>query len=502
MPQLALQQTMPASHVALPQGTPPVLEGSGTQTPWPSRASQRLFARQLVAAQGCMPVTQVGTGSHGACTHCTVVSSQCWSSGQTWPSQGSAPVAVGGVSPPPGGVVPWFDEPWDEPPHAAVTRRRKARLKARMAQKLADGGGRDQRARGEPTLRVGCLPVRQRSTEAPPAPEDFAGMTEAMITFRRVVHDGSFTRAARALETTTSAVSKRVTRLEDKLGVRLLERTSRRVALTEAGEIFHERVLDILAAMNDATAEASMLGGEARGTLRVSAPILLGERMLPPLVAAFHARHPKVRLAIELADRFVDLVAEGYDCAIRIGPGPDASLVSKKIGRMSLVTVASPAYVARHGEPKSPEGLHMEHGIRYSVAKSPEEWPFAAGVRRRPSGPLEVSHGGLVHKLVALGLGIASLPHFEVADDLARGALVELVPRHRPPDLDVQVVFPTRRHVPAKVRAFVDEATRVLGPQLEELERRTSPKIVARGATKAPPRRDLRTGRGRRTKRT
>lgn len=326
-------------------------------------------------------------------------------------------------------------------------------------------------------------------------------MTEAMITFRRVVHEGSFTRAARALETTTSAVSKRITRLEDRLGVRLLERTSRRIALTEAGEVWNERVLGILDAMNDAAAEASMLGGEARGTLRVSAPVLLGERLLPPLVEAFHAKNPKVRLSLELSDRFVDLVSEGYDCAIRVGPGPDVSMVSKKIGHVALVTVVSPAYLARHGTPKSPSEIRTHEAIRYSLAKSPETWVYGKTTltRVRPAGPIEVSHGGLARSLVRRGLGIASLPLFEVAADLASGALVEVLARHRPRDLDVLVVFPTRRHVPAKVRAFVDEATAVLGPLLEALERQGPTAIVAQDSTMPRRRSDLRAPKKRRT---
>ena len=225
------------------------------------------------------------------------------------------------------------------------------------------------------TFGVGCLAVRKRDTEAPPAPEDFAGMTEAMITFRRVVHEGSFTRAARALETTTSAVSKRVTRLEDKLGVRLLERTSRRIALTEAGEVFHERVLGILAAINDAAAEAAMLGGEARGTLRVSAPILLGERLLPPLVTAFHARHPKVRLSLELSDHFVNLVPDGFDCAIRIGYLPDSNLIARRVGPLYGRFVASPDYVARNGLPETPDEL-LKHE---ALMQGTESWQVTDG---------------------------------------------------------------------------------------------------------------------------
>lgn len=302
------------------------------------------------------------------------------------------------------------------------------------------------------------------------APPDLQGLA----VFARVVEARSFSGAARALGTTTSAVSKRVARLEERLGVRLFARTTRRVELTEAGSTLYGHATRVLRELEDAEAAVAALEGAPRGTLRVSAPVILGERHLAPLVPGLLARFPELRIALSLSDRFVDLFAERYDVAVRVGTlaSQDASLVGARAGATHPVVCASPAYFANRGTPETPADLVAHDCLRYSLVAASREWRF-----RRPddgreltvpvTGNLEVDHGGAIREAAIGGLGIAYLPDFLVNDALASGALVSALDAWRQAALPVNLVFARAPRTPPKVRAFVDWVRPRLRARLE-----------------------------------
>jgi DNA-binding transcriptional LysR family regulator len=280
----------------------------------------------------------------------------------------------------------------------------------------------------------------------------------ALAVFARVVESRSFTRAARLLRTTTSAVSKRISELERRLGVKLLARTTRRVALTEAGSIFYERAARILAAIDDAQRAVSHLATAARGTLRLSAPVLYGERHVAPLLPAFLSANKEVRLEISFSDRFVGLVEEGFELAIRIGAVRDPSLVAHKIAPAEGLVVGSPKYLAEHGTPKTPYELVGHECLRYGLVTAAQEWRFKGtdGDFSVPvTGRLQVDHGGAAREAAIAGFGLTRLPIFIVDRALADGSLVTILDAWRPTPGMIQIVHPAGRMLP-KVRAFVD----------------------------------------------
>lgn len=312
----------------------------------------------------------------------------------------------------------------------------------------------------------GSLPRRNESPAADPAPGLLA---EGMVTLAEVVRRGSFRATADALGTTTSAISKRIARLEEQLGVRLLARTTRRIALTEAGVRFHEHALRVLDLLHETAREARTDRDAPRGTLRVTAPVVFGERHVAPLLARFAAEHPAVRIDLSLSDRFVDLVDEGFDCAIRIGVPPDSSLVVRKLTRIPMLVVASPAYLAARGEPRSPDDLVGHTCIRYSITPSQGAWRFGGdgGDRMVPVAEIHATnHGGAMRELVAEGAGLARMPLFEIEDLVRGGRLVEVLRPFRARPLELMVARAARRHAPAKVLRFVELAAAELPRRL------------------------------------
>jgi DNA-binding transcriptional LysR family regulator len=280
--------------------------------------------------------------------------------------------------------------------------------------------------------------------------------------FEGVVAAGSFAGAARALGLSVAAVSKQVRALEDRLGVRLLHRTTRQVRLTEAGERFHERCQRILADLEEAEREVAARQTTPRGRVRVSAPMSFGERHLGPVVGAFLAANPDVEIDLVLDDRFVDILAEGFDVAVRIAELHDSSLVARRLCGSRRVLCASPAYLARHGTPATPDELAAHRCIGYAYMTSGCDWPFRTRDGRRllrVRGPVMSNNGDVLRVLALDGCGIALLPTFLVADDLRAGRLHEVLPDQLAGDPAVWVLQPTRRHVPLAVRAFVDFLT-------------------------------------------
>lgn len=278
-------------------------------------------------------------------------------------------------------------------------------------------------------------------------------------TFVHVVDAGSFVRAAATLGTSKAAVSRGVLELETRLGARLLHRTTRRVALTEAGRAFYERASNLLTELAEADDAAAARAPVAAGLLRVNAPYTFGVQHLGPLWGVFLARHPKMELDITLTDRRIDLLDEGVDVAIRITRTPDESLIARRLARVRLVVCASPAYLARRGTPTSVAQLADHDVIAYTYAPTGDVWHFDT-----PDGSEEVSthtrlrvNNGDTCRAAALAhQGIIRLPYFVVADDLAHGRLVPLLAESTAAEVGVFAVYPARRQLSARVRALVE----------------------------------------------
>lgn len=292
-----------------------------------------------------------------------------------------------------------------------------------------------------------------------------------MQTFVAVVDAGSFAGAADALGSSRAAVSRHVGRLESRLGVRLLHRTTRRLSLTEEGEVFYARCRELLADVEEAESEISSRSGAVGGLLRVNVPVTYGIVHLAALWGPFRDRHPKVRLDITHSDRIADLVEEGYDLAIRIAALPSSTFISRRLATTRIVPCASPAYLAAHGTPRQPADLKEHAIIGYSYLASGDEWHFVG-----PDGPVSVktqpcirANSGDVCRAAALAQqGIALQPTFLVGEDLADGSLVELMPEYRSPELGIYAVYPTRKHVAPKVRALIDFLAERLGGRAPE----------------------------------
>ncbi len=288
-----------------------------------------------------------------------------------------------------------------------------------------------------------------------------------MQSFVRVADLGSFTRAARELGLTPAAVSKQVRALEERLGARLLNRTTRRVALTEMGAAYRERARALLAEVEAAEAAVTRLQEAPRGTLRLNAPLEFGRTHLAGPLADFAAAHPALQVHVDLTDRFVDLVEEGYDLAVRIAALTDSSLVARRLAPCRRVLCASPTYLAVHGAPRRPEELRGHEGIDYAHTLG-REWPFrAARGRVTVSVParLRTNNGELMRRLALAGLGVALLPTFTVADDLRAGRLVEVLPGQLDADTTISAVYPHRRLLEPKVRLLVDHLARSFGSE-------------------------------------
>ncbi|HVF62439.1 MAG TPA: LysR family transcriptional regulator [Casimicrobiaceae bacterium] len=281
-----------------------------------------------------------------------------------------------------------------------------------------------------------------------------------MTVFTRVVELGSFTRAAQRLDMSASAASRHVADLEAHLDVRLLNRTTRTLSLTESGAGFHERAVQLLADLEEAEAAVTASAVTPRGTLKVTCGITFGERHVAPAIAAFAAPYRDLKFDVELSDRMVDLVDEGFDIGIRIGEGPSQALIARRIGEAQLVCCASPDYLELHGTPERPADLARHRCLSYAYAPHRGQWRFrdATGAEKtvRITGPLSANSGRFLAVLAAASVGIALEPDFIVDDELASGRLVELLSAYRPAAIPIYAVYPSRRHLSAKVRAFVD----------------------------------------------
>lgn len=282
-----------------------------------------------------------------------------------------------------------------------------------------------------------------------------------MLLFATVVREGGFTRAATSLGITKQTVSERIAKLEERLGVRLLERTTRRLRVTDPGATYYERCATIATQIEAANDEVRQRQSEPVGLLRVSAPVLYGRRFLAPVVASFMQQHPKARVELVLADRRVDLVAEGLDLAIRIGGLDDSSLTARKLGEGHVYYVASPSYLGAHGHPTA-ESLRSAR----CIGTRPHETWDLEGVRIKVEPILVVNDLEVGCDAAIAGVGIARLPGLVCRDPVLDGRLQVLFPAASGAVRPVYAVYPSRQHLPAKVRLFLDALLALVDPML------------------------------------
>lgn len=291
-----------------------------------------------------------------------------------------------------------------------------------------------------------------------------------MKVFVRVVQAGSFSAAAQALKLTPSAVSKLVTRIEERLGVLLFQRSTRQLVLTRDGEQFHERCVRILEEIDDA--EQSLAHGNIapRGLLRVNVSLPLGTHYIVPLMAEFTARYPEITVDLSLADSLVDLQRERIDVAIRMGPLVDESFHARKLGTSRRAVVAAPRYLETRGMPRTPGDLARHRWFNFNFRRSMDEWPFVVDgrlVRLPIQGAMLTNNGETMRQLTLDGLGVSRLGLFHVIRDLEAGRLVELLPAYNPGDEeDIHAIYNSQRHMPTRVRLFIDFLVQKLEPVL------------------------------------
>ena len=283
---------------------------------------------------------------------------------------------------------------------------------------------------------------------------------ESMRAFTQVVEASGFAAAARGMGLSRSQVNKLVANLEDSLGVQLFHRTTRKVTPTDTGRAYYERCLNILAELEEAEASITQLHNEAKGTLRINAPMSFGMRHLGGAIATFCHQHPQLRVEVTLSDRFIDPISEGFDITLRISEPPGAvSLISHHVVVTPRVLCAAPQYLAEHGHPRAPTELQKQSCLHYGHLPSTHRW-----VLQGPEGEVVISvmgvlcsdNGEVLRSAALQGLGITLLPVFIVEDDLLRGALQVVLPEYRAPDISLYVVYPVNRHLSEKVKLFTD----------------------------------------------
>lgn len=284
--------------------------------------------------------------------------------------------------------------------------------------------------------------------------------------FARVVTAGNMSAAGREMGLSPAVVSKRISHLEERLGARLFQRTTRQLTLTEAGQGFYDRVVNILAGIEEAEAYVTRRNTVPRGTLRVTIPTAFGRMHIAPYLGDFLAEYPDMRLDLELSDNFIDIVGEGFDAAIRIAELEDSSLVARKLAPSHRVICASPKYLERVGEPKSLADLSKHNCL---TAAAQEVWRLQG-----PEGPTSIRVAGnirtnsteVVRESVIAGLGIALRSTWDVGQELKSGRLQIILPQyHESPRVAVYAVYPCRQFIPAKLRVFIDFLSNLYGPE-------------------------------------
>lgn len=282
---------------------------------------------------------------------------------------------------------------------------------------------------------------------------------QEMLTFSAVVDAGSFVGGANTLDMSKAAVSRYIGDLETRLGVRLLHRTTRKLSLTQEGEVFYARCKELLSNISDAELEITSRTAEAVGVLRISAPVTFGVLHLANLWGEFASKHPKVSLDITLSDRVVDIIEDGFDVAIRIAQLPNSTLISKKLASTQMVLCASPQYIKRNGKLTHPADLAKHSILAYTYWSMRDEWTFEG-----PEGSVTVktvprlkTNNGDTNLACALNdQGIVLQPSFLVGKYIKVGELVELIPEYKSIELGIYAIYPTRKLVSPKVRLLID----------------------------------------------
>lgn len=281
----------------------------------------------------------------------------------------------------------------------------------------------------------------------------------AMGIFVKVVNEGSFSAAARAASLTPSAVSKQVGRLEDRLGARLFNRTTRHLSLTEVGKGFYERCCQILVDVEEAEDAVANLHAAPRGTLKINVPVAFGRLWITGLIPEFMTLYPEIKLDLNLQDRFVDLLSEGYDLAVRIGDLEDSSLIARKLAANRRVVCASPEYLKNHGAPKHPKDLESHDCLIYASRAFRNDWRFEGPDGEElvhVSGAVETNNPEVIMDLTCKNMGISLLPLWLVGPAIRKAHIVEVLPDYHVPDSAIYAIYPPGRHLSPKVRVFVD----------------------------------------------
>ena len=281
----------------------------------------------------------------------------------------------------------------------------------------------------------------------------------AISVFCKVIETQSFTQAANQQNISVAMASKLVSQLEEHLKTRLLQRTTRKIVPTEAGMLYYQRCQAILLDLSEADSSISNMATSLQGNLLISVPRDFGLLYISPNLPKFIELHPNLHVEIEFEDKRVDLVAEGYDLALRIGYMQDSSLVARKISSSPMHFVASPSYLESRGTPLTPDDLEYHQGLLYKSSLNQVHWKStkANQIQRYKIQSKVVSNNGMaLLEMTKAGLGISNAPDFFVKDALASGELVEILSEYKQKPLDIYVVYPNRRHLPAKVRAFIE----------------------------------------------
>ena len=291
----------------------------------------------------------------------------------------------------------------------------------------------------------------------------------ALPIFVTVVECGSFSAAGQKLGLSKSAISKRITQLEQHLGIQLLQRTTRSLSLTDAGARYFEYIRPAVQLTQEGLDAISELQQTPKGNLRISVPMVFGRLYIAPLIAEFLKRYPDIQLQMQMDDKTTDLIAGGFDLAIRIGELPDSSLIARKIAPCVSVICASPAYLAQHGLPIVPSELTQHNCLFYSYFQDGVEWSFLSpdGMQRiQPKGNYQVNNSDAIHLACLDGLGIANLPRFIVESDLQAGRLQTILADFPLPEHGIYAVYPQRKYLPTKVTVLIEFLMEFLAKRL------------------------------------
>ncbi|MDH3355670.1 MAG: LysR family transcriptional regulator [Chromatiales bacterium] len=292
---------------------------------------------------------------------------------------------------------------------------------------------------------------------------------EEMRTFVKVVEAGSLSAAADRLDIAKSAVSRRLADLESRLGVQLLNRTTRRLNLTDSGSLFYQRCQRILADLEESEQYVSSEHTNLRGTIRIAAPLTFGIHHLSPLFDEFLKEHPALRLDLDLNDRTVNLMDEGVDLGIRIGQLQDSSMMARKLTSAKMILCASPEYLEKHGEPKTPGDLKKHYGLNYSNLSERELWQFTHEDGKHYSVPvpfrMRSNNGDVLNRAALDSLGVVATMSFICYRELEQGSLRQILSEYKMEEVGIYAVYPAQRHLPGRVRLLIDYLVEQFGDE-------------------------------------